>query len=170
MINKQGLWFLTLISLVLVLSIYYITMPNELLLTNNQRYMDDKNKTDDKITNVEIIESDYLASLRVSALDKVMSNIKDLHLVLTNIETTIEEKNNAYEQIKYLNIIKGQEEKLEKKIKDEIKKDVFVKIENSHIKVVVACKNHNYSLANDIMRSIQAEFDTKMYISVKFKG
>ena len=35
MVNKQGLWFLTLTSLALVLSVYYITMPNELLLTNN---------------------------------------------------------------------------------------------------------------------------------------
>ena len=31
MVNKQGLWFLTLTSLALVLSVYYITMPNELL-------------------------------------------------------------------------------------------------------------------------------------------
>ena len=33
MINKKSLWFLTLFSLILVLSIYYITMPSELLLT-----------------------------------------------------------------------------------------------------------------------------------------
>ena len=35
MINKKSLWFLTLFSLILVLSIYYITMPSELLLTGN---------------------------------------------------------------------------------------------------------------------------------------
>ena len=29
MINKKNLWFLTLFSLVLVLSIYYVTMPSE---------------------------------------------------------------------------------------------------------------------------------------------
>ena len=33
MINKQNLWFLTLFSLILVLSVYYITMPNNLLTT-----------------------------------------------------------------------------------------------------------------------------------------
>ena len=32
MINKQNLWFLTLFSLILVLSVYYITMPNDLLV------------------------------------------------------------------------------------------------------------------------------------------
>ena len=31
MISKQNLWFLTLFSLILVLSVYYITMPNDLL-------------------------------------------------------------------------------------------------------------------------------------------
>ena len=31
MMNKKNLWFLTLFSLVLVLSIYYVTMPNDLL-------------------------------------------------------------------------------------------------------------------------------------------
>jgi len=35
--KKQGLWFLTLFSLILVLSVYYITMPNELFKTNNSK-------------------------------------------------------------------------------------------------------------------------------------
>ena len=29
--NKHNLWFLTLFSLILVLGVYYITMPNEYL-------------------------------------------------------------------------------------------------------------------------------------------
>ena len=37
MINKKNLWFLTLFSLVLVLSIYYVTMPNEIFDKKYQR-------------------------------------------------------------------------------------------------------------------------------------
>ena len=37
MINKKNLWFLTLFSLVLVLSIYYVTMPNEIFETNKEK-------------------------------------------------------------------------------------------------------------------------------------
>lgn len=44
MINKQNLWFLTLFSLILVLSVYYITMPNDLLLTNNGAVDSNKNE------------------------------------------------------------------------------------------------------------------------------
>ena len=44
MINKQNLWFLTLFSLILVLSVYYVTMPNELLLkTDLEKNGDNKN-------------------------------------------------------------------------------------------------------------------------------
>ena len=38
MINKKNLWFLTLFSLILVLSIYYITMPSELLMTTKEKW------------------------------------------------------------------------------------------------------------------------------------
>ena len=55
MINKKNLWFLTLFSLVLVLSVYYITMPKELLLTNNGAINEDNSKID--IKEVSIIET-----------------------------------------------------------------------------------------------------------------
>ena len=43
MINKKSIWFLTLFSLILVLSVYYITMPSELLLNTNANYTDNEN-------------------------------------------------------------------------------------------------------------------------------
>ena len=73
MINKRSLWFLTLFSLILVLSIYYITMPSELLLTTN------KNTTDkvEKEVNVEVKESNLLVALRVES-DSEMSKEIDI--------------------------------------------------------------------------------------------
>ena len=52
MINKKNLWFLTLFSLVLVLSVYYITMPTELLMTNNSESIEKDNTTIETIKNV----------------------------------------------------------------------------------------------------------------------
>ena len=42
MINKQSLWFLTLFSIILVLSVYYIAMTNNKLATLKEN---DTNKT-----------------------------------------------------------------------------------------------------------------------------
>lgn len=169
MISKQGLWFLTLFSLILVLSVYYVTMPNELLLTNNNNYTNDSKNVSEDTTDVKIVESDVLTSMRVASMDERINSMKELQSVLTSMEATVDEKNNAYEQLKYLNLVQGQEEKLETKIKALVKKDVFIKIDNNQIKVVVANKSHNSQVANDIMRSIQEEYTSKMYISVTFK-
>ena len=62
MIKKQNLWFLTLFSLILVLSVYYITMPNDLLVAKNAT---NKKETVKKDTTT-VKESDNLTALRVS--------------------------------------------------------------------------------------------------------
>lgn len=64
MINKKNLWFLTLFSLILVLSVYYITMPSELLLTSNGNYID-TNKKEETEPTVSIEESELITALRV---------------------------------------------------------------------------------------------------------
>ena len=88
---------------------------------------------------------------------------------MTDENATIEEKNNAYEQLKYLSEVEGMEEKLEKIVKDNYKLDSFIKVDNNQIKVVAVAKNHDTALANNIMRTIQKEFDQKQTITVKFE-
>lgn len=163
MINKQKLWFLTLFSLILVLSVYYITMPNDLL--NGLEDITDDNSS----IVVNVSEEDALSVLRVMSDEERFKELEDLRLVLTNVNSTIEEKNNAYEKMQLLEEIKGKEKNLEKKIKDTYNLDSFIKIDNNQVKVVVKSNEHSYELANNIIRSIQEEYDEKMYISVKFQ-
>ena len=106
MINKQKLWFLTLFSLILVLSIYYITMPSELLLTSNTENL--KNEKVNKEVETKVEESDLLVALRVESDEEMTSQIEELQLILTNAKSSVEEKNKAYEKIKKLNDIRGE--------------------------------------------------------------
>ena len=169
MINKQSIWFLTLFSLILVLSVYYITMPNELLLTTNSKQT---SKTEDiNEADVVIEESEILTALRVESEEQRTAEIDELNKILNNGEASIDDKNNAFEKLKDINSIKGKEQILEKKIKDNFKLDAFVKIDdNNQVRIVIAGNDHNVTLANDIMRTVQEEFDNKMYISVKFQN
>ena len=170
MINKQSLWFLTLFSLILVLSVYYITMPNELLLTNNSNYLDtEETSGEPDDTKVTIEESELLVTMRVNLEEERSETIADLRSTLTNEEATSEEKNSAYEQIKYITNLKGQEEALEEKIKQEYGLDCFIKIDNNEVKVVAIKENHDSTLANNIMKTIQGEFENKVYVTVKFE-
>lgn len=169
MINKQSLWFLTLFSLILVLSVYYITMPNELLLTNNSNYTEKVNTEEEDDSTVTISESETLVSMRVNLEEEREETMADLKGTLTSEEATTEEKNNAYEQIKYINEIKAKEEALEQKIKKNFSLDSFVKIDNNEVKVVAVKKEHDSTLANNIMKAVQEEFTDKVYVTVKFE-
>lgn len=175
MINKKNLWFLTLFSLILVLSVYYITMPSELLLNNgylNEIPVSTDNKSDDSgdsDVSVSIEESEILVALRVEAEEQMLSEIEELKSVLTDVESTVEEKNNAFEKMKSINMSKGEEEKLEKIIKEKYNLEAFVKKDGDQIRIVVASNKHDTTLANNIMRSIQENYQDKMYISVKFQ-
>lgn len=174
MINKQSLWFLTLFSLILVLSVYYITMPNELLLTNNSNYLDTEATSGDTYSSnddaeVTIEESELLVTMRVNLEEERNAMVADLRSTLTNEEATSEEKNNAYEQIKYITDLKAQEEALEVKIKKNYGVECFIKIDNSEVKVVAIKESHDLALANNIMKTIQSEFDNKVYVTVKFE-
>ena len=64
MINKKNLWFLTLFSLVLVLSIYYVTMPSEIFDSKLEN-----EKVDKSTVNVE--ESTVISALKVEDENEV---------------------------------------------------------------------------------------------------
>ena len=168
MINKKSLWFVTLFSLILVLSVYYITMPSEMLLTNGNNYVAETSKeTDEEEAVVKVEETDPLEVLRVEANEEMLKEMEELKEVLTNSKSTTEEKNNAFEKMKLLNTIRGEEESLENKIKEEYKYNTFVKIDGDQISVVVNSDKLDVTTANKIMRTVQSNYDKKMYITVK---
>jgi len=168
MINKRGMWFLTLFSLILVLSVYYITMPSELLMTANNSKTE-TTETKQVSATTEESESAELVALRVESEEQLLDEINELKAVLTNAKSTSEEKNQAFEKMQKLNQTRGTEETLEKKIKSEHKLKAFVKINGSDISVVVDSNKHDKSLANKIMRTVQEEFDEHVGVSVKFQ-
>ena len=163
--NKHNLWFLTLFSLVLVLGIYYVTMPNELLLGSDATKT---TKTEEKVKTT-VSTSSTIEAMRVSLEEERTEKMAALQQQLTSDKITTEEKNNAYEQLKYLNELQGKEEGIEKRLKEKLNLSCFVKIDNSNVSTVCISSKHDSKLANDVMRLIQAEYDNKMYITVKFE-
>ena len=161
MINKKNLWFLTLFSLVLVLSIYYVTMPNEV-------FDKDLSNKESETTSTEIKESSVVASLKVEDDTTVKEKINSLKEKITDKSVSIEEKNNYFEELKLINKNSSKEETIETKIKEMCSCDIFVKIDGDNVRVVLDSDDSNTSKANEIMRLVQKEFDNKMYISVKF--
>jgi len=163
MINKQSILLLTLFSLMLVLSVYYITMPSEFEVSASNTV---KNNTKEV---VDIKENDAISTLKVEKEEEREEKIKELQTILTKEDATSEEKNTAYEELKNINVLKGKEDEISKKIKKQYKLDNFIQIKDDQVRVVVIKKDHDLSLANEIMNLVQESFENKMYISVKFQ-
>lgn len=162
MVNKKGVWFLTLFSLILVLSVYYITMPSELLVVS-------KEQIEETTPTVNTGESSLLVALRVESDETVEKEIESLKKIISNSDSSIEDKNAAFEKMKELNANRSQEEILEEKIKSTYNLDTFIKIDAKNVSVTINDENHSTELANKIMRTIQEEFKEKVIITVKFE-
>ena len=159
--NKQNLYFISLFSIILILCIYYISIPNN-LLENIEPTISEN------IESVEVSDTSSLIGLRVENDEMVLAKIEDLQNTIVDNTKSTEEKNIAFEQLKNINQIKGKQEEIEKIIKKEFNFDSFVKIENDQVSIVISGKDHNKELANNIIKKVQSLFDTKKYITVKF--
>lgn len=161
MIKKDNLIFITLFSLILVLSVYYLTMK-ETDLSQFSNIKDVETKA------VMQEEPNALLSLRVSNEEEVLNTMEELKEVLNNKDSTINEKNDAYEALKELNLNKGKELELEKLVKEELNLECFIKKNGTTVNVVVDSKTHSAEVANKIMKLIQSKYKENLYITVKF--
>lgn len=153
-----------LLSIIFVLCVYYVTIPNDLLKTEEGT----KKVKSDKDVVETIEEASSLVALRVNLQEERQEEMTVLQKQLTG-DASSDEKNNAYEKLKYLNELQSLEEENEVKIKKQLGLDCFVKIDNTNINTVCISTKHDASLANKVMRLLQSSFDTKKYITVKFQ-
>ena len=162
MINKSNLWFLTLSSIILVLSIYYIGGVNE-----TDKMVFSANTSDEEVVVIE--ESEALTAMRISKEEEHLNELTVLQEVLLNQKSTTDEKNDAYEKIKLLNDKKSLEEKLESKILQEFKVTSFVEIDDDKIKAIISNKDDSFKLANNVIKLINANVKDDFYVTVKFQ-
>ena len=161
MINKQKLWFLTLFSLILVLSVYYVTMPSNLLSVSDIK--------EDTTPTINMEDTNILDVLKEENNERVAKEIESLRKIVVDVETNIDDKNIAYEKIQKLEENKGKEEKIVSLIKEKLGFDTYVEIKNAKVNVVVSNKEHSYKIANDIIKLVSSSFDSYKSVTVKFQ-
>ncbi len=162
MINKQNLWFATLFSLILVLGIYYVTIADESLQLENV--------VDNSEPVINIEETNSLTALRVADDEEMIKEITMYEQILLDEAATLQEKNDAYDNLQVITDIKSKKIELEKIIKEKYSLESFVKINGDQINITISGNEHDSTLANNIIRTIQENYDTQMYITIKFQG
>lgn len=161
MINKQSIWFTFLFSIILVLSIFYVTM-------NENDLKDFIEPIDTNDTTLVVNESTEIVSLRIQNDEEVLETINNLQDIILSETSDLSAKNDAYNDLLLISSNKSDEQKLEKIIKDEFQSEAFVKINGGNVTIVIDKDEHDYELANKIIRRVNQEFDEPKYVTVKF--
>lgn len=161
MINKQNIWFTFLFSIILVLSIFYLSMGND----DVSELVLEKDTSD---TTLVVNESTELVALRIKDDEETLETINELQEIILRKDLDFQAKNDAYQELINISSKKSKEEKIEKIILDEFEYESLVKIDGNTVNVIVLSSVHDYMIANNIMRRINKEFNTEVYITVKF--
>ena len=162
MINKQSLWFVTLFSLIIVLSIYYFSTDQTNLMTS-------KYHSSSSVV-AKTTDEDNISVLKVSDDEATLGEIDELENILLDDEATLEEKNDAYDKLEVIKSDRSKEEEITRLIKNEYNYANFVKIHNNEVNVVISSDVHNTEIASNIIKTIQSKFKDNKYITVRFEG
>ncbi|HZG73651.1 MAG TPA: SpoIIIAH-like family protein [Chondromyces sp.] len=179
LLKKQTVWLLTMLSLVVVLSVYYITSPeqpvNDVAVDKNaQKQTETTEKADaGQSGNVEVVTEaagdEAFEVLRLEVQDERNKLREELTAKVASSDLSAEEKNEAYEQMERLTEIATKENVLETLIKSKGYKDALVRADGENVRVTVKAEEHSATAANEIIRLVSDELGQFQPIAVEFQ-
>lgn len=136
---KKNQLILILLTLVLMLSVYYIRKPFD---------------KDPDINNEPVVSTrlEELQAMRVVLNEERENKLLTLDAILANADKTVDEKNNAVMEKRYINTIIEKELLLETSIINTGYQDCFVHASEMGVEVTVISDNNDISKANEIIK------------------
>lgn len=183
LLKKQTVWLLTMLSLVIVLSVYYITSPTQqatdMAAVDGDKAVqgeeaakgNEEASTEGEVDIVtEAAGDEVFETLRMEFMDQRSKNIEELETKVASADLSIEEKNAAYEQMEQLKELDTTETVLETMIKTLGYEDALVRADGEQVRVTVKAKEHSAADANKIIRLVTDEIGGPMpKVAVQFQ-
>lgn len=175
LLKKQTVWLLTMLSLVVVLTVYYTTSPeqNNELAQNTEEMATDESvaentestvteNTDDTVTEstedgstlTTTTSDEIFEEMRIALEEERSRKEEELTVTLAEAETA-EEKSAAQDEITQLQELSDNEKMMESLIKAENYEDVFVKTVDGTVNVTVKAEELSAEAANDIVQLVR---------------
>lgn len=193
LLKKQTVWLLTMLSLVVVLSVYYLTAPEENAadMTSTEQMEQEENKTETKTENkadtkgetkseketskntegssVTIASGDEFESLRMQIEDERAKLNEELTAKMGNTELSAEERDEAYAKIEQLSETKVKENIIENLIVAMDYNAALVRVDGTDVKVSVKADKQTKTEANNIIRLVRKEVSDAQNVVVDFQ-
>lgn len=185
LLKKQTVWLLTMLSLVVVLSVYYITSPEQ----NSNGVAGIEQKSNDlkpavkgednelatsqtdagaKIIS-ETASDEVFEALRMDLDDQRSKRKEQLEEIVASTDLPTEKRNQAYDEMKKLDEIALKEELLESLIKAMDYEDALVRVDGGQVRITVKADKLSPSAANEIIQMVKQEINDLEHVAVKFQ-
>lgn len=178
LLKKQTVWLLTMLSLVVVLSVYYITSPEQQKnadLAGVEEKAEKNNKAavteskDGTTVLSEIASDEQFEALRIK-LDEQRTKMKeDLQAIVASTDLPAQERSNAIEKMDQLDELGQKEGVLETLIKSMGYEDALVLADGENVRITVKAKDQSASAANEIIQMVRTELGALQPVAVKFE-
>lgn len=177
--NKQALAFLTMFSLVLMLSVYYVTLPSDSTSVVTKDSTKDTQQSETNSTNNtsngtttagkdEDTSSDPASTLQEEIDQKINSELNTNNEVIANKDSKEDEKKQALTTMETLKADK----ELQTSIRDALTKSEInsaVEIKNGTCTITVFDQKSDKTLATSVMKTANSIINNKYLIEVTFK-
>ena len=181
LLKKQTVWLLTMLSLVVVLSVYYITSPEQQgtnMATVEEKAKDEvEKKTQDSNTIKDggetvisgVASDEVFEALRLELEDNRNELKEQLNSIIASTDIPPEKRSEAYDQMKQLDELATKESVLETLIKTMGYEDALVRADGEKVRITVKAKDHSPTAANDIIQLVRTEIGALQNVAVQFQ-
>ncbi|WP_246944589.1 SpoIIIAH-like family protein [Bacillus pinisoli] len=197
LLKKQTVWLLTMLSLVVVLSVYYVTSPE----TTGDNLAYEETATEEATENTEgteeataaegeevvveesteeaedgtvissVTSDELFTALRLEMDDQRSKLVSDLQAIMASSDVSPEQKSDAYDKMIEVQEVSAKERVLETLIKAESDQyqDVLVRADGENVRIIVKSKDHTPAQANKIIQLVRTELGKKN-VAVEFSN
>lgn len=174
--NKRIVWFLTLLSLVAVISIYYLNKKTPMPFDGIAIFSDSDNPTQltegdtDENQRPVFADSYYFEEMRMNARNE-RSQLQEQLTSKINAATDSTEMNAAFDEMDQLIKQESAETLLEMQIKALGYTDAFVRADGDMVVITVLTEDgHSNKQANEITHLVMTNWEKAKRVKVDFKG
>ncbi|WP_368985296.1 SpoIIIAH-like family protein [Caldifermentibacillus hisashii] len=182
MLKKQTVWLLTMLSLVVVLSVYYITAEptNNNNLANvdvgkeekadSKKVTEKEKSSDTKNTTITDAKNEVFEEIRLQMQDERSKKLEQLEEVAGSTDLSAEERSEAKDEMNRLQKIAEKEAFIENLIIQTLGyEDALVQTDESEVLVTVKGEEPSKAKANEIIKIVKKEMGNSS-VTVAFQS
>lgn len=179
LLKKQTVWLLTMLSLVVVLSVYYVTSdPKQSDMATVEKNDANKKETAKKEAakkdeNMNVVtnpaDGEVFEQIRLDRQTARSEERENLTEKLASDNLSADEKSELKDEMNKLTEIAQKEKILENLIKSKGYEDVLVQADGTEMKITVRAKDHDAKAANQIVRLVTEQLGSIQNVTVGFQ-